>query len=164
MPPQVDIEGQIAIGESETVEFKSSARWDFKEGRPNKTIEGAIVKTLAGFLNGRGGTLLIGVGDDGTVLGLAQDLGTLSKRPDRDGYQQFLVNLVSRDLGAETCACLSISFHPVRGKEVCRVGVEVSPKPVYVEDGTATRLFVRTGNLTQELSTRAAAEYIARRW
>jgi hypothetical protein len=48
--------------------------------------------------------------------------------------------------------------------EVCRISVETSPKPVYVEGGAATRFFVRTGNLTQELSTRAATEYIAERW
>ncbi len=161
---KVDIESLITAGESETLEFKSSARWDLKEGRSNKTLEGVIVKALAGFLNGRGGTLLIGVADDGTVPGLEKDFTTLSKHPDRDGYQQFLVNLVSRDLGAETCACLSISFHPVQGMEVCRISVEPSHKPVYIEDGAATRFFVRTGNLTRELSTRAAAEYIADRW
>lgn len=162
--PLIDLECLIAAGESETVEFKSSARWDAREERLNKALEGVIVKALAGFLNSRGGTLLIGVGDSGEILGLEQDFATLSKRPDRDGYQQFLVNLVSRSLGAETCACLSISFHPVRGIEVCRIAIGPSPRPLYVEDGVATRFFVRTGNLTQELSTRAAAEYIGDRW
>jgi len=48
--------------------------------------------------------------------------------------------------------------------EVCRISVEQSPRPVYIEDGATTRFFVRTGNLTQEPSTRAAAEYIEARW
>ena len=164
IPPEIDLEALIAAGESSTIEFKSSARWDFKEERPSKLLEAVIVKTLAGFMNSGGGVLLIGVSDDGAVVGLERDFATLSKRPDRDGYQQFLVHLVSRDMGAETCACLSISFHPVRGMEVCRVSIEPGPKPVYIEDGAATRFFVRTGNLTQELSTRASAEYIAERW
>ncbi len=46
------------------VEFKSTARWDLKEDKPNKLVEDAVVKTVAGFLNTDGGTLLIGVGPD----------------------------------------------------------------------------------------------------
>ena len=160
LPPLVDLEGLIEAGESETVEFKASARWDYREGRHNKALEDVVVKTLAGLLNGRGGMLLIGVADDGSIPGIEADFRTLSKRPDRDGYQQFLVNLVSRDLGADACASLSVSFHAVRGKEVCRVAAEPSPRPVYIAD----RLYVRTGNTSRELSTREAADYIAGRW
>ena len=52
----------IANDEDFTVEFKSTARWDIREGKPNKAMEDAVVKTIAGFLNTDGGTLLIGVG------------------------------------------------------------------------------------------------------
>ena len=48
--------------EDYAVEFKSTARWDLREGKPNKAMEDAIVKTVAGFLNTDGGTLLIGIG------------------------------------------------------------------------------------------------------
>ena len=37
----------------------------------NKDLEQVIVKSVAAFANGQGGTLLIGVKDDGEVLGLA---------------------------------------------------------------------------------------------
>ena len=46
-----------------------------------------VVKTLAGFLNAEGGTLLIGVDDAGAVIGLAGDYEALRKR-DRDGFEQ----------------------------------------------------------------------------
>jgi hypothetical protein len=61
----VDIDGLVARGESDLVEFKSSARWDYREQKVNKALEHVIVKTLASFLNGKGGTLLIGVDDAG---------------------------------------------------------------------------------------------------
>jgi predicted HTH transcriptional regulator len=44
------------------VEFKSTTRWDLRENQPSKAMEDAIVKTVAGFLNTDGGTLLIGIG------------------------------------------------------------------------------------------------------
>jgi hypothetical protein len=92
----LDVEALVASEEDENLEFKSSARWDYREGRPNKALEAGIVKTIAGFLNGKGGFLVIGVNDDGEVLGLETDYKTLGKRPDRDGYQQFLINVSSR--------------------------------------------------------------------
>lgn len=38
-----------------------------------KGLQKAITKTIAAFLNTRGGTLLIGVHDSGTVLGIERD-------------------------------------------------------------------------------------------
>ena len=56
----------IAQGESANLEFKSSFRWDLRENKLNRALEGVILKTLAGYMNGKGGTLLIGVADDGS--------------------------------------------------------------------------------------------------
>ena len=50
------VEEIIDRDEDFTVEFKSTARWDLREGRPNKAMEDAVVKTIAGFLNTDGGT------------------------------------------------------------------------------------------------------------
>ncbi len=58
--------------ESKTLEFKSSLRWDLKnDQKDDKHITHASLKTIAAFLNTDGGDLLIGVADDGTVLGIA---------------------------------------------------------------------------------------------
>jgi predicted HTH transcriptional regulator len=77
----LDVEALVARGEDENLEFKSSARWDYREGQANKTLEVVIVKTIAGFLNGNGGILVIGVNDDGEVLGLEPDYKTLNIAP-----------------------------------------------------------------------------------
>jgi hypothetical protein len=161
---RLDVEALVAREEDESLEFKSSARWDYLEGRPNKALESVIVKTIAGFLNGKGGFLVIGVNDAGEVLGLEPDYKTLSKRPDRDGYQQFLITLISNTLGKSACALLTISFHPVSGKEVCVVSVRPSPSPVYVKDGQQECFYLRTGNSTQALGTRESVSYAKTRW
>ena len=57
--------------EDKHLEFKSSLWWDLKEGKKSRLVESASLKTIAAFLNSEfGGTLLIGVGDDGGVVGL----------------------------------------------------------------------------------------------
>jgi Schlafen, AlbA_2 len=56
----------IANGESATLEFKSTARWNVKARKEVTRMEHEIAKTVCAFLNShRGGTLLIGVSDDG---------------------------------------------------------------------------------------------------
>ena len=154
----------IAGGENESVEFKSSARWDYNEKRANKTLESVIVKTVAGFLNARGGTLLIGIADDGTILGLDADYATLGKRPDRDGYQQMLVGIISAAVGQSVLAHVRIGISVIDGKEVCRLTCSPSPLPVYVTDNGVSRLFARTANTTQELLGRQLTEYVSSRW
>lgn len=157
-----EVTSLIRSGESERLEFKSSARWDFRKGAGNRDLESVIVRTIAGFLNTDGGTLLIGVADDGTVVGLEKDYHTLRSK-NRDGFERFLMDLVARHLGAAVCPLLHVVFQRVADHEVCRVTVEAAPKPVFVQDGDRSHLFVRAGNATRELDARQAVLHVAGR-
>ena len=66
----VSLEDLIAEGESDELEFKATLRWDLEEGITAKRLEDVAMKAVAAFANSQGGTLLIGVADDGEVLGL----------------------------------------------------------------------------------------------
>ena len=69
-----DIPSIIQQGEGPLLEFKSTFRWDMEQSRTNRLLEGVILKSLAGFLNSNpGGTLLIGVADNGEIIGLEND-------------------------------------------------------------------------------------------
>lgn len=157
-----DLAAILAEGEGERIEFKACARWDAQLGRVNRALEAAVARTIAGFLNHEGGTLLIGVTDTGDIAGLQADYQTL-KRRDRDGFQQFLMGLVQSKLGGHTCAQVHVEFCEVRGMDVCRITVEPSRIAVYFQDGTVARYFVRTGNGTRELDAREAIAHVARR-
>ena len=69
------LERLMAGEESEVVEFKTSARWD-TDGKVTKKAPAVITKTIAGFANAKGGTLLIGVNDQGGAVGLKPDYET----------------------------------------------------------------------------------------
>ncbi len=152
----------IAAGESDAVEFKSSLRWDLRQEKCNKSLEMVIIKTIAGFVNHGGGDLLIGVADDGHVVGLADDYATLRKK-DRDGFELLLMQLVKHALGGDVCTLLYAVFQEIDGRDVCRVLIEPSERPVYVQHEGKARYFVRTGNSTCELDTREALAHITRR-
>ncbi len=158
-----DLQTLVARGESADLEFKSSFRWDVRENKVNRALEGVILKTLAGYMNGNGGTLLIGIADDGTIVGLENDYKTLKKQ-DRDGFEQGLMTAVATKLGGDACKSVQIIFHSVESKDVCRVMVAPMPRPVYVKDGDTPRLYVRTGVLTRELNVQEAIDYTSSRW
>jgi hypothetical protein len=158
-----DLRPLIAKGESATLEFKSSFRWDLKGSRVNRALEGVILKTLAGYMNGNGGTLLIGVGDDGSIVGLENDYRTL-KKPDGDGFEQALMTSVATRLGADACHNVRAIFQSIEQKEVCRVITSPAHRPVYVQDGESPGLYVRTGVSTRELNVREALNYVDLRW
>ena len=156
----------IAAGEHEALEFKSSLRWDRQQKRVNKDLENAVVKTLAGFLNSKhGGDLLVGVADDGTVVGLKDDYESLRKK-DQDGFELHLRQIIGRDLGASVSFFLTITFHGIDGDEICQVTVAPSSDPIYVKDpkGSGDVLYFRDGNATRPLPVNEAVKYVQNRW
>jgi hypothetical protein len=155
-----EIESLLQRNEGPTLEFKASFRWDRMLGKVNKELEKVVLKTVAGFANHEGGDLLIGVTDEKSIAGLEEDFQTL-KRRDRDGFEQLLMRSIKDGLGADVCSLVHVVFHQVEGKDICRVIVEPSPRPVYVQIGNHTQYFVRVGNSTYDFNVKEALAHIA---
>lgn len=162
-PGDPEIGRLIAQGESHELEFKSTVRWDLREQRKNPELERVVQKTIAGFLNAEGGVLLLGVADDGSVVGLEPDLRTL-KKANRDGYELFLTDLLLNALGRDLASCIRVTFHPYDGKEVCRVVLSRGHRPAYLKEEKEEVLYIRTGNSTRRLTIRETVDYVRTRW
>ena len=162
-PGDPEIVSLIEQGESAELEFKSTLRWDLRAGKKNPDLEAVIYVTVAGFLNADGGTLLIGVADDGSIVGLGLDYGTF-KKPSRDGFELFLTDLLLGALGKDIATSMRTTFHEVDGKDVCRITVAAGLHPVFLKEGNDEVLYLRTGNSTRRLSTREAVQYCKTRW
>ena len=154
----------IAEGEHETLEFKETLRWDVALDQPNKKLEDVTIKTLAGFANRIGGTLLIGVADDGSIQGLDRDYGCLGGNQDR--MQLHLTSLVTYHFGQSYRASrIRITFPEQDGTAVCRIDIDRSPSAVFVttadaRGNSAERFFVRSGNSTHKMTPSERANYI----
>jgi predicted HTH transcriptional regulator len=152
----VSIEELISEGESGNLEFKSSLRWDYRQGCVNKKLESVIVKTVAAFANSEGGALLIGVDDDGNILGLDNDCASL-KGGDIDYFEIHVRNLLNQGMGtAFVASSVKFVFPTIGDKEVCQIDVGSSADPIMlaVNDGgkNVQKFYVRSGNTSQELS------------
>jgi uncharacterized membrane protein YeaQ/YmgE (transglycosylase-associated protein family) len=155
----------VAGGESGIVEFKSTARYNLHSKQRDEKLEQVVVKTIAAFANTEGGTLLIGVGDDGKPLGLDNDLQFM-KAPDLDRYELWLRDLLTTSIGVLATADIRIDFEQVDNLHVCVARVPPATSPVVVSAGKGKdrALYVRSGNSTRGLQVDEALAYSARRW
>jgi len=153
----------IAQGENDRVEFKSSMRWDFEKNNVNKTLQAVIAKTIAGMLNSKGGFLLIGVADDGTIVGVEKDLKTLRK-PNLGEFELTLMDIVKARLGIEYMQYIRPRFEFVDDKYICVVSITKSPSPVFLPKGDVHDFWVRIGNSTRSLDPRDTMIYVQTHW
>ena len=167
---ETDLLQIIEKGESENTEFKSSLRWDYREQKVNPVLEMVILKSIAAFANGKGGELIIGVDDDGKILGLEPDFNTLKKK-DVDGFELHLRRLIKNQFGISfTTAHLQIGFPKSEEKTICIIYISPSHHPLYLKtknkNGNETeKFYVRMGNASQEIaSLREIHQYIKNRF
>ena len=164
-PTAISVLRLIEASESKHVEMKASLRTPLGASPvPAKVIEKMVAKTVAGFLNAEGGSLLIGVHDDGQIEGLAPDLKSIG-RSDRDGFVQAFVNVIRERLGSDIAPFVRLDFVEMGdGKTIALVRARPHGKPVYLREGEQREFYVRTGNTTQQLNVEHAQSYIATRW
>lgn len=147
-------------GESITLEYKATLRTNLHTYQVDPRMELSCLKTIAAFLNSRnGGTLLIGVMDDGTAVGIEAD-GFINE----DKMLLHLDNLIKSRIGTKHMMYIHPHFEDYDGCKVLAVECSPSNSPVFVKDGSAERFFIRMGASSPELSTSDTHEYIKERF
>lgn len=165
----VDLIEMISAGENSEVEFKTTLRYDMRQNIVNKKLEEVVLKTIAAFSNGNGGSLIMGVDDDLNIIGLENDYKTL-KNGTKDEFELHLRNLINNAYGVEFATnSLEILFPMVEEDEICVVNINEGIRPLYTEitdkNGSKNKKFyVRSGNSSQEIDISEVASYISQRF
>ena len=163
------LEECLDMGESDIVEFKSSMIWDYKNSIRSTDVQHAVAKTLAAFMNSDGGILIVGVNDNGEILGLEKDMSLFSERKNWDGWLQSLVNLIREHIGFDFMTNMITKRIIKDNNIVAQIVVKPSHKPVFVEYKDKSgrirqEFFVRGLNTTQSLDSKQTVDYIKTRW
>jgi hypothetical protein len=146
----------IKEGEGDSVEFKSTLRWDIRAGKTNPAIERACLKTIAAFLNSSGGTLLIGVRYDGSVEGIETD-----KFPNEDKFLLHLWTLIRACLGKDFSPYIRTRLEKTDDKTVCLVSCLPSNRPVFLrQPGFNEEMYIRVGPSSNAMDISEALKYI----
>jgi len=128
----------LAAGESETVEFKES-------------LDREALETVAAFANTKGGTLLVGVRDDGTVRGI-----TLGRETLREW---------ANHIAQATQLHPQIGVLTYEGKTIAVIEVPESPlKPVPCRGRYFKRVARSNRQMTEDDLTRAVLDKVGMTW
>jgi hypothetical protein len=152
-----EIDRLLELHEGSRVEFKSSFRKNLKTGEKKcKDVQLSALKTLCGFMNARGGTLLIGVSDDKQVLGTEED-GFESI----DHMQRHIVEICKNVFGADVIGLLDVRNCLYGGKIIVLVEVLATPKarPRYLKWEGQERFYARCSARTEMLEGEAIHRY-----
>ncbi len=156
-----DLASRIRCGETKTLELKSNLRWNSLKNDFDTQIENSILKTIVAFCNTEGGELLIGVADDGTILGI-----------EKDGFKnsdKFLLHLrnliVDRILPKAVIDSIDYEIVFMEKKPICHVHCRSSSEDIWLkpDQRTAEQFFVRSGPSSTQLSPKEAVAYIQNR-
>ncbi|MEA5593245.1 RNA-binding domain-containing protein [Rivularia sp. UHCC 0363] len=144
------IEELIKLSESPILEYKSTLQWDVNKNHKNESLRLSVLKTIAAFLNSDGGTLIIGVEDNGNIFGLEKDLSLLSKN-NIDQFEQTIVNLICDRIGASFTQLVKIRFENIEGKDICAVDVKKSAKRAFMKGKEKLEFYIRAGNTSKSI-------------
>lgn len=160
------IERLIRGGEFDKREFKSSLDVAVERGPAGnfsavsttkeirRNLEDAVMKTLVGFSNSSGGWLLLGVADDGSIVGVDLAYKTSDRPRERDSFERKLRDLMKNrilDLGTVQ---ITVHWEELDGRDVLAIEVSQGERPATVKDFEGrgkSVFFIRDGNRTSQI-------------
>lgn len=170
---------RIDASEDLHCEFKTSLIYSPKTHKPGIDQVECIAATVAAFMNSDGGTLYLGVKDNGEVVGVENDFDVLDAVPvnlpnglddhdfayhrNVDGFRNKFGTILRAylDVDAPDSRCEPVP-RGVGGRTCVAVHVPRSDKAVYFRSG---QLYIRADNHTRRLTNiKEATEYLSRRF
>jgi len=159
------------LTESMTVEFKPAFQWDARTNQQNQELRfDFLLKPVTAFLNTEGGTLFIGVSDDGHVCGIDGDLALFKQSTDR--LELEMMQMISRKVSPIHSRFVRIHVDAVASettdgsleKRVCIVDIDAASSPAFLRWEGEVYFYKRTGNQSEPLDPIQQNEYIRTRW
>jgi len=138
----------IKKGESASREFKQTFSLDIKKKTKEDYIIFSSMKTIAGFLNTWGGTLYIGVADNGNIEGLEVEIGKNKLWKSEDKFVLGVKDVFKNKIGLKNNNFVEFKSLRISDKFVLKVICSKSDNDVFL-DG---KYYVRVGPSTEELS------------
>ena len=145
----------IKKGENEKLEFKSTLRTNMHTNEIDRKIEQSCLKTITAFLNSEGGTLLIGVSDQGKILGIEKDHFI-----NNDKFNLHFTNLVKEHIGNEFLPYLNSELILIEEKNILKVDCLKSEKPVFLRFNKSEEFYMRIGAATVQITGSKLINYI----
>lgn len=162
--------------ESEELEFKSTFLYDIEQAKNRKKVPisklnpdvviHSVLKSICGFLNAKGGSLYIGVEDDGSIFGLEKDFEFIGGDADFDKWELRLRSLIQGRFlhGEKIHRYIQIGQIEVEEMVVAKVTVKPRQQESFLKNPNGETLFyMRIGNRTDNIKIVDLPEVIRQR-
>jgi len=138
--------------EGETLEFKSSFKKNMHTGQADNAMKFSVIKSIAGFLNNRGGKLILGYDEKNKqILGIEQDF-EFTKFKDKDNFLLEFWSYLEANMDEKIVKDnIKIDFKTINGKEIMIIHIKPSDKSVYLKKNDKKILYVRKRNETEPI-------------
>ena len=148
----------ISSGETRNAEFKETFSLETKTKNKEKYLIEGKIKTIAGFLNTDGGTLIIGVDDESRTIGINEEIDLLHGSDDK--YLLHFKDVVMKKIGPKFLTLINYSIQLVGNKKLLVIVCQPSSEPIYIN--SEKDFFARTGPATEKLEGPTLVEYVAK--
>lgn len=159
----MDLINVIEKGESNTLEFKESFRYNIETKHKDKSLKDEVSKAVCGMLNSQGGLVLIGVADDKTIKGIQRDLNLYGKGGKSTQLDKLFIDLnkhITDSVGITSKKLLNINVVEIEVNQIIKIEVKLSIEPVFHFE---ERFYIRDGPRTIQLSGKKMYDYISDR-
>jgi predicted HTH transcriptional regulator len=150
------IKNFIITGETKTVEFKETLRLNLHTKEKDENLEKAVLKNIVAFLNTEGGYLLIGINDDGKIVGVEDEIKKLFKNKS-DKYKLHLNNLIRDRIGKDFFQYIDYKLVKVEDLNVLMIKCKRSKKACYLNGND---FYVRTNPSANKLDGPELVDYV----
>ena len=152
------IRNLISIGETKKIEFKETLSLNTHTQNKDPEIEKTALKNIAAFLNTDGGTLLIGVADNGEIKGVENDVFT-----NKDKYLLHFMNLIKDKIDESIFPLIEYSLVDIDDKLVLIVECDISKQPVYLKIKNEEEFYIKTNPAALQLKASSLYNYLKKR-
>jgi predicted HTH transcriptional regulator len=113
------------------------------------------MKSITSFLNTDGGTLFVGVLDNGDISGIEEDAFK-----DTDNFYRHFSNLVKDRIGPEHLPYIKTKVVPIENKTILKVDCNSSDKEVFLKTDKLEEFYVRAGASSVKLTGSKLIDYV----
>ena len=129
----------------------------------NKELQRVLLKEIVALLNTEGGTVYVGVSDNGDILGIEKDCSMTGRRGGWHGWSESFVNAV-KTLGPAAAANVRHEPVVIEGTTVAKITVLRGARPAYLDPKNRGEFVMRQGSSSVSLTPQEAIEYHAERF
>lgn len=135
-------------------------RVNLHTGEIDKKIEYATLKTISAFMNSKGGTLLLGISNNGEIIGLEKD-----RFENNDKLNLHLTNLIKEKIGKNQLSIIDIQTIIIKEKTVIKIDCLENKNPVFLKVPSGEEEFhVRIGPASVQIKGSELVDYINKRF